>query len=118
MTLRARMTRRAGGEVDDDEDGLALLAPTHDRVEVRVIDTGIGIPGEEKQRVFDAFYQVDSSSTREYGGAGLGLSIVKRLVEAHAGTIGVEDNPPRGTAFVVSLPQAPPRAWRSARAGG
>jgi len=58
--------------------------------------------------VFDAFYQVDSSSTREYGGTGLGLSIVKRLVEAHSGSIGIEDNAPRGTVFVVSLPQAAP----------
>jgi signal transduction histidine kinase len=106
VTLRAR---RAGGvEAADDEDGLTLLAPTRDRVEVRILDTGIGIPGEEKQRVFDAFYQVDSSSTREHGGAGLGLSIVKRLVEAHSGKISIEDNPPRGTIFVVSLPQAPP----------
>ncbi len=106
VTLRAR---RLAGEIGgDDEDGLALLAPTRDRVEVRVTDTGIGIADAEKRRVFDAFYQVDSSSTREYGGAGLGLSIVKRLVEAHSGTVHVEDNPPRGTAFVVSLPQAPP----------
>ena len=105
VTLRAR---RVEAELDDDEDGVALLAPAQARVEVRVVDTGIGIPAKEKERVFDAFYQVDSSSTREYGGAGLGLSIVKRLVEAHSGRISVEDNPPRGTVFVVSLPPAPP----------
>jgi signal transduction histidine kinase len=103
VTLRAR---RVAGKMDDGEEGLAVLAPTRARVEVRVIDTGIGIPNREKGRVFDAFYQVDSSSTREFGGAGLGLSIVKRLVEAHSGTIAVEDNPPRGTVFVVSFPQA------------
>jgi two-component system sensor histidine kinase BarA len=91
---------------DADEDGLTLLAPTRARVELSVADTGIGIPAREKPKVFDAFYQVDSSSTREYGGTGLGLSIVKRLVEAHAGTIRIEDNAPRGTVFVVSLPQA------------
>ena len=55
--------------------------------------------------MFDAFYQVDSSSTRQYGGTGLGLSIVKRLVVAHSGTIRIEDNQPTGTVFVVSLPQ-------------
>jgi signal transduction histidine kinase len=90
-----------------DEAGLALLAPMRARLEVRVVDTGIGIPAEERPKVFDPFYQVDSSTTREYGGAGLGLSIVKRLVEAHGGTIRIEDNPPRGTTFVVTLPQAP-----------
>ena len=73
-----------------------------------MIDTGIGIPARERPRVFDAFYQVDSSSTREYGGTGLGLSIVKRLVEEHGGTIRIEDNIPKGTVFVVSLPQSLP----------
>jgi two-component system, NarL family, sensor histidine kinase BarA len=104
VTLRARMAESAG---DGDEDsGLALMAPTRALVEVRVVDTGIGIPKREWGRIFDAFYQVDSSSTREYGGTGLGLSIVKRLIESHGGSIRIEDNPPRGTVFVVTLPQA------------
>jgi len=104
VTLRAQMV---DGDGDGDEDaGLSLLAPTRSLVEVRVVDTGIGIPRREWTRIFDAFYQVDSSSTREYGGTGLGLSIVKRLVESHGGAIRIEDNPPRGTAFVVTLPQA------------
>jgi signal transduction histidine kinase len=60
----------------------------------------------EREREFDAFYQVDSSSTREHGGTGLGLAIVKRLVDAHAGTVFIEDGRPRGTVFVVALPQA------------
>jgi signal transduction histidine kinase len=101
VTLRAK-TLDAASEAGGD--GFALLAPTQQRIEVRVIDTGIGIPPRERSRVFDPFYQVDSSSTREYGGTGLGLSIVKRLVEAHGGSIQIEDNPPRGTIFVVSLP--------------
>jgi signal transduction histidine kinase len=107
VTLRARMAGVDEG-AGDDEDGLALLAPTRARIEVRVIDTGIGIPARERAKVFDAFYQVDSSSTRQYGGTGLGLSIVKRLVESHGGTIGIEDNEPKGTVFVVSLPQSTP----------
>ena len=81
-----------------------LLAPVRREVEIRVADTGIGIPHHERQRIFDAFYQVDQSSTREQGGAGLGLAIVKRLVEAHQGRIRVEDTEPRGTTFVVNLP--------------
>jgi signal transduction histidine kinase len=104
VTLRAGMVEDDGA--DTDERGLAVLAPTRARVEVRVMDTGIGIPERERQKVFDAFYQVDSSSTREYGGTGLGLSIVKRLVEAHRGQVRIEDNAPKGTVFVVSLPQA------------
>ena len=72
---------------------------------MRVADTGIGIPSAERAKVFDAFYQVDSSSTREYGGTGLGLSIVKRIVEAHGGTVViVERTSRRGTVFVVTLP--------------
>ena len=83
-----------------------------------MVDTGIGIPEEERDKVFDPFYQVDSSSTREYGGTGLGLSIVKRLVEAHQGSIHVEDNEPHGAVFVITLPAArtsglPPRIGSS-----
>ncbi len=103
VTLRARATGRSG---DDDEDGFALLAPARSMIEVAVMDTGIGIPVAEREKVFDAFYQVDSSSTREFGGTGLGLSIVKRLVEAHDGTIRIDDNQPRGAVFVVTLPTA------------
>jgi len=69
-----------------------------------VRDTGIGIPEGERERVFDAFYQVDSSSTREQGGTGLGLSIVRRLVEGHEGTVRAEGNDPQGTVFVVTIP--------------
>jgi signal transduction histidine kinase len=113
VTLRARMMADDGGDAEDE--GLSLMAPTRARLEVRVIDTGIGIPARERTRVFDPFYQVDSSSTREYGGTGLGLSIVKRLVEAHSGTIRIEENAPRGTVFVVSLPQATPTVAEAPR---
>ncbi len=112
VTLRARMV---GGDEGDDDGGLALLAPTRSRLEVRVADTGIGIPAREKPKVFDAFYQIDSSSTREYGGTGLGLSIVKRLVDAHGGEIAIEDNVPRGTVFVVALPQSTPTVSEAPR---
>jgi signal transduction histidine kinase len=88
----------------DDEPGLVLLAPLRTMLEVRVIDSGIGIPEEERAKVFDPFYQVDQSPTREHGGTGLGLSIVKRLVEAHHGTVHIEGNEPQGAVFVVRLP--------------
>jgi two-component system, NarL family, sensor histidine kinase BarA len=111
VTLGAAMVEEVDGMTggdDGEEAGLALFAPTLTRIQVRVADTGIGIPESEREKVFDPFYQVDSSSTREYGGTGLGLSIVKRLVAGHGGTIRIEGNEPRGTAFVVRLPQAPP----------
>jgi two-component system, NarL family, sensor histidine kinase BarA len=113
VTLRARMMADEAG--DPTDDGLSLLAPTRARLEVRVEDTGIGIPERERDRVFDPFYQIDSSSTRQYGGTGLGLSIVKRLVEGHFGTIRIEDNASRGTTFVVSLPQAMPAVAEAPR---
>ncbi len=91
-----------------NEPALVIVAPLRQVVEVRVIDTGIGVPEPERAKVFDPFYQIDQSSTREYGGAGLGLSIVKRLVEAHQGSIHVEANEPQGAVFVVWLPAARP----------
>jgi signal transduction histidine kinase len=96
-------------DADGEEEGAALLAPVLKQVEVRVTDTGIGIPSAERTKVFDAFYQVDSSSTREYGGTGLGLSIVKRIVDAHGGSVHAEGNNPNGTVFVVTLPSAKAR---------
>lgn len=87
-----------------DTGGMVLLGARRTAVELRIADTGIGIPESERGRVFDAFYQVDSSSTREAGGTGLGLSIVKRLVDGHDGTVKIEANQPRGTVFVVTIP--------------
>lgn len=84
---------------------MVLFSNKRPAIEVSVTDSGIGIPDPEKARVFDAFYQVDSSSTREAGGTGLGLSIVKRLVDAHDGRIDIRDHKPSGARFVVTLPQ-------------
>ena len=103
-----RLVARAALEQPTNEPALVIVAPLRQVVEVRVIDTGIGVPESEREKVFDPFYQIDQSSTREYGGAGLGLSIVKRLVEAHQGSIHVEGNTPQGAVFVVWLPAARP----------
>jgi signal transduction histidine kinase len=75
-----------------------------DRIAIHVTDSGIGIPEEHLPRVFDVFYQVDGSSTREYGGAGLGLAIVKSFVEAHGGEVQVRSAPGAGSTFSVILP--------------
>ena len=66
-------------------------------------DTGIGIPEDLYTRIFDPFYRVDASRSRQMGGAGLGLSIVKTIVEKHHGQINVQANPSRGTIFTVTL---------------
>jgi signal transduction histidine kinase len=102
-----RLTARLAGmdaQTGGDAGGMVLLGARRTAVELRVVDTGIGIPENERSRVFDAFYQVDSSSTREVGGTGLGLSIVKRLVDAHDGAVRIEANEPRGAVFVVTIP--------------
>jgi two-component system, NarL family, sensor histidine kinase BarA len=79
----------------------------NDRVALQVADTGIGIPEEHLGRVFDVFYQVDGSTTREYGGAGLGLAIVKSFVEAHGGEVTVQSKTGQGSTFAVVLPVRP-----------
>jgi two-component system sensor histidine kinase BarA len=94
---------------DEDIVGAALCAPALHAVEVRIEDTGIGIAESEHERVFDAFYQVDSSSTREYGGTGLGLAIVKPIVEAHGGRVTIQGRKGGGSVFIVVLPSAQAR---------
>ncbi len=73
---------------------------------IAVSDTGIGIPPSEQERIFQRFYQVDGSSTRRHGGTGLGLAVVKEIVEAHGGTVSVKSAEGRGTVFTVRLPVA------------
>jgi two-component system, NarL family, sensor histidine kinase BarA len=103
VTLSARMTAIETAR-PEDAGGVVILSARRTAIEFRVADTGIGIPELERSRVFDAFYQVDSSSTREAGGTGLGLSIVRRLVDGHDGTVRITDNTPKGTVFVVTIP--------------
>jgi two-component system, NarL family, sensor histidine kinase BarA len=103
VRLSAKLTGMDAGN-GGEAGGMVLLGARRTAVEIGVADTGIGIPENERSRVFDAFYQVDSSSTREAGGTGLGLSIVKRLVDGHDGAVRIVSNQPRGTVFVVTIP--------------
>lgn len=74
------------------------------RVKISVSDTGIGIPLEKQARIFDAFTQADASMTKKYGGTGLGLYIVKMLLEKMGGTISVQSEDGNGSTFTIVLP--------------
>jgi signal transduction histidine kinase len=74
---------------------------------VMVVDSGIGIPLENQELIFEPFFQVDSSSTRRYGGTGLGLTLAKSYIEANGGYIWVESTPGQGSSFTFSIPAVP-----------
>ncbi|HNW57270.1 MAG TPA: HAMP domain-containing sensor histidine kinase [Bacteroidales bacterium] len=75
-----------------------------EQIEFYVYDTGIGIPPEYHSKIFDRFYQVDSSNTRSYGGTGLGLTISKAYIEMLGGRIWLSSQPGKGTVFFFTLP--------------
>jgi PAS domain S-box-containing protein len=80
----------------------------NDYLEFHVSDTGIGIPMDSHEKIFDRFYQVDYSSSRPYEGTGLGLSISKAYIELSGGKIRVESNPGEGTTFYFTIPYIKP----------
>ncbi len=98
-----RTARPSGGPTDADVPAV-LLSTEEECVCIEVEDTGIGIPQPELTRIFDSFYQVDGSSTREYGGTGLGLAIARGITQAHGGAIEVESEVGKGSIFRVILP--------------
>lgn len=73
------------------------------RTQVVLSDTGIGIPDDMKPHIFEPFYRVDKSRSRQMGGAGLGLAMVESIIKQHNGTIGVSDSPTGGTCFTLEL---------------
>ncbi len=87
-----------GGKVSVTAKGLG------EYMEIKVSDTGVGIPEEEIPKIFDKFYRVKNPKTRQVVGTGLGLPIVKGIVEAHQGTIEVDSKPDQGTTFRILLP--------------
>ncbi len=76
-------------------------------IEVSISDTGIGIPEERLEKVFERLYQVDASSTRAFSGTGMGLAVVKEIVEAHNGQIWAESQKEKGSKFTFTVPEHP-----------
>ncbi len=108
VVVSARMA-----SVPDPSAASAQAAPENGRdpspgemLEITVADTGIGIPPEKQELIFQSFTQADGSIAREYSGTGLGLSVSKRLIELHGGTIRVESTPGQGSRFIFTIPPA------------
>lgn len=80
------------------------LEPTHRQISITVADTGIGIPSDKLDKIFESFEQADGSTSREYSGTGLGLAITKQLVELHGGSILVSSKIGEGSQFTFTLP--------------
>jgi signal transduction histidine kinase len=90
------------------EGGVELDAELHDGVATfRVSDTGIGIQAEQRDRIFDAFYQVEDALTREVGGTGIGLAVVRGLSRLLGGDVTVASTPGEGSTFTVTIPDKP-----------
>ncbi|MFW6319044.1 MAG: sensor histidine kinase [Bacillota bacterium] len=88
-----------------DEGSVHVSGKIHDLLyEIKVIDTGIGIPEDEHEKVFKRFYRVDEARSRASGGSGLGLSIIKNVVKKHQGTLSLDSEPGIGSTFIVNLP--------------
>ena len=98
LTENAIKYNRPGGSVR------LSVTPESEKLLIRVADTGRGIPEHFQRSVFQPFFRVDKSRSREYGSVGLGLSLVWEIVKLHSGTVCVENNSEAGTTVAVSLP--------------
>ena len=80
------------------------LRAVEDRAEIVVEDTGVGVPAEDVDKIFDRFYRVDKARSRAAGGTGLGLSIVQDTAKRHGGVVTAQRREPEGTRFTVTFP--------------
>ena len=98
LTENAIKYNRPGGSVR------VSVSQPEKRLLIRVSDTGCGIPGEYQRSIFQPFFRVDKSRSREYGGAGLGLSLVWEIADLHGGSVWVEESSDKGSTIAVELP--------------
>ncbi len=103
---------RDGGRVD------VTVTATDEKVKIEICDTGIGIPEEDQQRVFEPFFQVDRRLNRAYAGSGIGLPLAKRYFELHGGSIHLSSRTAMGTTVCVSLVRPMASSTASAKAEG
>ncbi|MEW6381843.1 MAG: ATP-binding protein [bacterium] len=101
---RGEVVLEAFPEVEEGAQGENW--PAQDFVQINVSDTGIGLDEEEIHKIFDKFYQVDNSATREHGGTGLGLCIARNIVDLHHGRMWVKSRKGEGSTFSFTLPRA------------
>ena len=98
LTENAVKYNRSGGSVK------VSVTQEPEKVLIRVSDTGCGVPEEYRQSIFQPFFRVDKSRSREYGGVGLGLSLVWEIANLHGGCVRVEESSKKGTTIAVELP--------------
>jgi CheY-like chemotaxis protein/signal transduction histidine kinase len=106
FTAAGGVSLRIGRPGSDVDVPAALL--DQPLISIQVSDTGIGIPPDKFQRVFNAFEQVDASTSRQFGGTGLGLAISRRMAQLLGGDIVLQSESGRGSSFTVLLPETPP----------
>ena len=117
MVLRNLLDNAAKYSLPTSRPVEIAVAPGTEAVVVRVTDDGAGIPDGDVERVFEPFFRVDRSRSKRTGGYGLGLSICKRVMEAHGGSIAIDRRTGRGTSFVLTFP-APPTIRARLHASG
>ncbi len=117
LSNASKFTEQGTVTLDVQRD-LSPLGPEHDWLTFTVTDTGIGMTAEQVSKLFQAFTQADASTTRKYGGTGLGLTITRRYCEMMGGDIGVTSEPGKGSRFVIHLPASAPDALHAAESTG
>ena len=108
VRLRQCLTNLIGNACKFTKNGRirVVVSQTDDAMEFRVIDTGIGMSVAQQARLFNVFAQATSTTSRDYGGSGLGLALSRRLTEAMGGTIGVQSERGKGSEFTMKLPRS------------
>lgn len=103
------MTKLIENAIDHGGKGKTVwvaLSETPEEIRIQVKDEGPGVPAMQAERIFERFYRIDKSRSRKSGGAGLGLALVKHIIQAHNGTVSISDDAGKGAVFTVRLPKS------------